>query len=337
MKSFYRPLLQDVWNVCWNNAFLWPLALCASFAGVTVVGTFQVLSDILNSEDFFEIISTGGSDFITSTFVGWSRSFDRIPWSSLDLADIPYLLLFFFLLIIVLILTVIFISSEGGLIYATSSVLDGKKPTYLTSFRRGLDTFWHLFGIYIVYNLLTRIATLLIIVPLLYTAAVARPGKGIGVLTLVYLVLIPMLVILNLVMRYSLMYIVIQGQTIRNAFFNAWLLFRANWVISLETSLVIMAIIAIGFGLFAVVLIPLIVVIITLFGSFLSISSVAFQLFVIFGLMLLLVLVTFFTVFFTSYQMALWVAVFKRLTAGGHASKIHRMTRHLPWLHQRVL
>jgi hypothetical protein len=336
MNTFYRHILAESWTLASKYLFLWPLALLTSFVGV--FGTFQVLFDISETPSTFSFTNIyGETDLISSIFVGWSQSFEQIPWGRLVLADFPVLLFFFFLLFVVITIAILVTSSEGALIYALNQLQANKKTSYLVSFRQGLDAFWQLFGINFIYRLLYLIVMSLIVMPLLYLALVSGPGGNLLYALISYFIAVPVIVIFDLVVRYALMYIMLDGLSIKAAFKGAWLLFWTNWVISLETSLVIMATLFLAFLVMSLILLPLLAFFLTMFGAFIALSPATTQLFVFLIVILLLAIVALFISIFTTVQMSIWVGVFRKLTTGEHHSKIHRLTRHLPFLHRHII
>ncbi len=335
MNAFYRHIVSDSWIISCKHLFLWPLALFTSFVGV--FGTFQVLFDLTDTPMSFAVTNIyGQTDLLTSIFIGWSQSFEQIPWGNLVLADMPVLIFFFVLLFIVITLAIMITSSEGALIYAIHQLQTNKKATYLVSFRQGLDAFWQLFGINIVYRLLYLMIMALIVMPLIYMALISGPGGSILYAFIGYFIVVPIVVIFDLVVRYALMYVMIYRMTISAAFKNAWLLFATNWVISLETSLVVMATLFLAFLLMSLVLLPVLAFFLTMFGAFIALSTAAFQIFIIAIILLLFVIVALFVSLFTTLQMSIWVGVFRKLTTGEHHSKIHRLARHMPFLHRHI-
>ncbi|MBI4090725.1 MAG: hypothetical protein HY422_01760 [Candidatus Komeilibacteria bacterium] len=334
MKPFYRPAIAEALHISRTHLFLWPLALGASLVGI--FGTFQIFFDTAQGGQSFSLATwyTDG-DFISGIFLGWSQSFSQIPWGSLRFADVPLVIFFFLLLFIVLAIAIIITSSEGGLMYALAQLQEKKKTTYLVSFRQGLDKFWQLFTINLFYRLLYLSIVALIIMPLLYQLAYSKGGSQLPFAALVYFILIPLIVIIDLITRYSLLYIMLYKQTMRQAFSNAWLLFRTNWIISIETSLVILAILFVSFAILAIIFLPILMLFVALFATFIA-AGVALELFLLTAIVLLVVIVAVFISFFTAFQMSVWVSVFRRLTTGEHQSKIHRLTSHLPWLHRRL-
>jgi hypothetical protein len=336
MNTFYRHILAESWSLSRKHLFLWPLALFTSFVGV--FGTFQVLFDVAETPTSFSFTTLSGqTDFISSIFINWSQSFEQISWATLTLADMPILTFFFFLLFVVLAFAIIITSSEGALIHALDQLQSNKKATYLVSFRKGLDAFWQLFGVNLIYRLLYLMIMALIVMPLIYLALVSGPGGSILYSLISYFIVVPLVIIFDLVVRYALMYIMLDNMSIKEAFKNAWLLFWTNWVISIETSLVIMATLFVAFLIISLALLPILYFFSTMFVAFVALSTIAFQLFVLTIVLVLLITVALFVSLFTTIQMSIWVGVFRKLTTGEHHSKIHRLVRHLPFLHRHII
>lgn len=220
--------------------------------------------------------------------------------------------------------------------YALAQLQEKKKTSYLASFRQGFDKFWQLFSINLFYRLLYLTIVALIIVPLIYQLSFMKGASQLPFAVLVYFILIPFVVVIDLVTRYSLLYIMVYRQTVREAFANAWLLFRTNWLISIETSLLILATLFVSFILLSLVFLPILLILFALFAAFIA-SGTALELFLLTVLVLLILIVALFVSFFTAFQMSIWVSIFRRLTTGEHQSKIHRLTRHVPWLHRRLI
>src|SRR3989344_5849706 len=326
MKPIYRPLLIEAWHFSRTRFFLWPLAFFTSLVGIA--GTFQILFDTALTGDDASSVVTGffaESDFLTATFVGWSQAFDQIPWTELSPSDAPLVLLFFILLALVLTLTVITLSSEGALIYALDKLHANKKPGFLESFRHGLDAFWSLLMVNLLYRLIYLIVLGVIILPLLFLVIQTSGARNLWLSTILYLVLVPTVIIFDLVTRYSIMYIILRKATIRQAFSNAWLLFRTNWIISIETSILILATLLVAFIALSIIVIPLLVVFFSLFTSLMSFSEPALQLATVITLSSLILVVALFVTIFTTLQMSLWVGIFRTITSGQHYSKTHRL------------
>lgn len=273
---------------------------------------------------------------LTDLFIGWSRSFDQIAWAQLGIYDLPYVIIFFLLLFIVIGLTVTVMSAKGGLIHAVYRIYGKKKVKFLTSFREGLDKFWEIFIVNLVYRLLYLIILGLLIYPALKLIMLSNPGSQLLLTMLVYFIIIPIAIILDLVARYSIMFVVIHNNKIPEALSNAWLLFRTNWISSIEMALLILSTLFAAFLLITIVGLPILMYLLGVFGSIVSISEATFLFSLMVALLLMILLIAFLITVFTTFQVALWVGFFRGLTSGEHRSKVHRLANHAPWLHNRV-
>ncbi|OGY90528.1 MAG: hypothetical protein A3B30_03680 [Candidatus Komeilibacteria bacterium RIFCSPLOWO2_01_FULL_52_15] len=336
MKNFYRVILREAWKTCRSHLFLWPLAFCASFMGVA--GSFQIFFDITDSNAPDTLTQWyGKTDFVTSVVLTWSQSLDRIPWGSLKVIDILPLAAFFLLLLLVILLAIIIVSSQGGLMYALSQLHDRKKTGYLTSFRQGLDHFWGIFGINLVYRLLYLFVIGLVITPIILTVFFTPGPFRLLLLALMYLVILPVFIVLDLVARYSMFYLVLYNQRLKEALWNGWLLFVSSWVISVETAVILFGIIIMGFFVVSFVVLPVLTLLFAMFAAMVAFSPSALNLFAVTAVTAFVALVALVVVLFTTFQMSVWIGVFKRITTGEHQSKIHRLLRHLPSLHRHLM
>ncbi|OGY93097.1 MAG: hypothetical protein A3B31_02780 [Candidatus Komeilibacteria bacterium RIFCSPLOWO2_01_FULL_53_11] len=334
MQTFYRHIIKEAWDLTRKHAFLWPLAFLTSLIGVA--GTFQILFDLNRDDSSMTIQSLyTRSDFMTSTFVGWNQSFDTIPWADVSLLDLPFILFFFVLLLVIVAVAIIITSSEGGLIFALGKLQANKTTSYLPSLRNGLDKFWALFSINLIYRLLYLIAIAVVIIPLISVIPRSTPTGTLMLAIIVYFIVIPLIMLLDLVARYSLMYIMLQGNTIRDALYNAWLLFRTNWIISVETAILLLAALFVSVILLSAVAYG-VVFLFAMFGAFVAISPAALQIFAVTSIVILILIAAVFVTFFSAMQMSIWVGVFRRINASEHPSKIHRLLRHVSWLHKRI-
>src|SRR3989338_1518899 len=273
MQTFYRHIIKEAWDLTRKHAFLWPLAFLTSLIGVA--GTFQILFDLNRDDSSMTIQSLyTRPDFMTSTFVGWNQSFDTIPWADVSLLDLPFILFFFVLLLVIVAVAIIITSSEGGLIFALGKLQANKTTSYLPSLRNGLDKFWALFSINLIYSLLYLIAIAVVIIPLISFIPRSTPTGTLMLAIIVYFIVIPLIMLLDLVARYSLMYIMLQGNTIPDALYNASLLFRTNWIISVETAILLLAALFVSVILLSAVAYG-VVFLFAMFGAFVAISPAA--------------------------------------------------------------
>lgn len=339
MKPFYRYIISDAWQVGRRHLFLWPLAFFSSFV-FGAAATFQIFWDIYRdptTSPLSLVAINNEADFLTSIFVGWSSAVDRIPWAHINLSLIEPLIALLIYLVFILILVIIVIASEGGLMHALSQLEQNKPATYMASFRWGLDKAWQIFSVNLVYRLIYLMTLALLVLPLIYIALAGNDQSSLLFKPLTYMVFVPILIILDLVTRYTLLYIVIKNQKIHQALYNAWLLFRANWIISLETALVILTGLIVFYLAMTLIALPVLKIFLIFFGTLVSSSAIAFKFVSLVAVFTIALVIAFFTTSFSIFQMSIWVGVFNRLNSDKQYSKIHRVLAHLPWLQRKVI
>lgn len=335
MKPFYKETVAQSWRLSLRQRWLWPLAFFASFLGLAP--TFRAVFDLTPEAgtNGINLADVTNADFITSNFIGWSQSFFQIPWDRLGLADIPWLALIILVLLVIIFLTVVVISSQGGLIVGIANVLKNKKTTYLQIFRQGVDKFWELFILNFFYRLIYILIFGAVIVPLTYLAIYAEPGYNLLLLAISYFILVPVLIILDIVVRYAIIFVMLKNSKLPKAFDQGWDLFKNNWLISIETSLMILALMVV----YVFIIIQVLWLLLQLFIFFaitVPAGGMAYQIILFTGLMTALAIVVVGFIIFTTFYLGIWTNIFTRITTEEHHSKIHRSVRYNPWLHTKI-
>ena len=320
-----------------TNRVLWALAFFASFLGIAP--TFETILELTPSQgslSYSAATAVISGDFLTSNFFDWSVSFSQIPWASLTIYHLPILTLLLLMLTLIILLVVVVISSEGGLIKAADYYLKDRKLSYLEAFRHGLDKFWEIFILHFIFRLIYLVIFAALLVPLAVSAYSFGPGLTLASQLAVFFILAPTLIVLDIVVRYSIMYVMLEKRPVLQAFDKGWKLFKQNWLISLETAILIFLVLAVF--IFALILIlSLLAVIVVLLATQLPPASLALQLLLMIALVMTLALVALAMMIFTSFYLTIWVNIFRRLGREPHYSKIHRSVGHLPILHKKII
>ncbi len=335
MKSFYKHAVANAWSATLNKRWLWPLAFFASFLGLS--STFQIFFDVMPQDTgvMVDITRTTSQDFLTANFVGWSNGFYQIPWTKVTISDIPLLAMVIILLFIILGLTVIVVSAQGGLIHGLAATFSNKRSDFFTSFRAGLDRFWELFIVNFAYRLIYLFFLGAIIMPLLLIAAFAPAPWTLFWSVVIFFIALPTVIILDILARFTIMFVMLSKGTLNKSFNKAWKLFRENWLISIETSLLIFVL------LFVLLLIVFIIYFLLLNAFILFVSSMTsnplfFQIGAFTGLVIAIIILVICFILFTTFQLGIWTEVFQRLNREPHFSKVHRAVRRLPLLHKKL-
>ncbi|MFH0873255.1 MAG: hypothetical protein V1846_00190 [Candidatus Komeilibacteria bacterium] len=335
MKPFYKQVVANAWSAALNKRWLWPLAFFASFLGLS--STFQIFFDIMPQDNglVVDITRTTSQDFLTANFVGWSNGFYQIPWTRVTFSDIPLLALIIILLFIILGLTVIVISAQGGLIHGLAATFSNRRSDFFTSFRAGLDRFWEIFVVNFCYRLIYLFFLGAIILPLMIIASHASRPWTLFWSIIIFFIALPAIIILDIVARFTVMQVVLAKGKLTKAIRTAWDLFKANWLISIETSLLIFALL---FVLVVIILIIfyLLLMLFVFFVSLMPVGTIFFQIVLFTGLIVALVIVVVAFILFTTFQLGIWTEIFQRINREQHFSKVHRAVSQLPLFHKKL-
>jgi hypothetical protein len=328
--SFYGKIYPEAWRIIKKNYYLLFFGLFAS-----VLGFFSEANVFLN-------LNNSEPDFISSNLINWGRVMEKIMSSGLAFANFSNVLGILSIFIIMAIVLVITISSQGALIHSAwhnnlkSKNGDTKGPTFRENFQVGLEKFWPLLGLHIIHSFITFFFLLLIIDPLIYLLTKMDLGPLLYLMLAIvtFFVLVPLVVIISFVTRYGSAYIVIKNKKLIDAFIDGWLLFKINWLITIENALFLMLItIVYSFALSAVLaltFIPILILSILMSATnpvFFFISSA------LGSFLAVLILFTGIAAYGAFYNIV-WANVFLSLNSPGKShSKLHRITKkHLPHL-----
>lgn len=322
MEPFYSKVFGQTWRTIKQNFHLLFFGLFASLLGFNEI---KMIFDFQNNTP----------DFLGSWLTGWWASIqqlissNQIQWSQSDT-----LITLIGLFIIFAIILILAISSQGALIYSAAKYNKNGKSKTSDGLAVALEKFWPLLGINLINTIIGYFFISFVITPLVDLIAVNTGLTFYFLLSIiVFFLLVPLVIMLSFATRFGMAYIMLRDQKLWEAFNNGWELFRANWLITVESAITILiaAVIytALGFALLAFVFAPFIVL-----ALLLQITPVVFYLLIIIGAFALVVVFILITSLFGAYYNLLWANIFLRLTGRVKShSKIHRIAhRHFPAL-----
>jgi hypothetical protein len=250
-----------------------------------------------------------------------------IYWS-----DLPDVLALFGLFVLFSAVTILAISSQAALTYSAAS--SGKKPVKETlgqQLKNGVDKFWPVFGLNIINSLIGYFFVSLVLSPIIYFLSNTNSWSIyiiLGIFT--FFIVMPLVIAISFVTRYGIAYVVIKNQKFTEAFVNSWILFKVNWLITIENAflllfLTFLALIAIISSM-VFVFVPFLIIANTI--AFLELIIIAI------GLFLVAVVLILGNSIYTSFYNVVWASIFLELIAPGKShGKIHRLAhKHLPIL-----
>ena len=321
MTSLYRQILNKAWLVTKKYPHLWLLGFFAAFLGNG--GEYQVLIKQvrqvkLQPETIYNLQAWLGS-----------------ASPNLDISLGRSLLLGLFIMVMLglaALLIWLVVSSMAGLILGSAQASRDEKNSFSQLLREGRKNFWPVLGLQVIAKIIVYGILTLILAPLmLATFAQNNQPLNVFILTLTFLIFIPLTIVVSFVTRYASAFVVLSKQKLTLAFQNGWRLFAANWLISLEMALLLLAInllaglalLIVSFLLFSPFFFVGIASALQHPGTFWSIVAVPLIIIVLLTLALGAALAT--------WQTASWTLLFLRLTEGGRAySKLVRWIATLP-------
>jgi hypothetical protein len=322
MEPFYRKIFSQSWQIIKQNFHLLFFGLFASLLG------FNEIKMAFNFQG-------ANPDFLGSWVITWWNSIQKlasqnqIDWSMAD----SYITLIG-LFIIYAIILILSVSSQGALIHSASKYLKSSKGKVNNSLAVALEKFWPLLGINLINTLIGYFFIVFVISPMISLIVVNSGLTFYFLLSLiVFFLLIPLMVMISFATRFGMAYIVIYNQSLWKAFNNGWELFRANWMITVESAITILLFsiiyIVVGMAAIAFIFTPFIVL-----ALLMQVSTVVFYLLVVLGSFAAIATFLLITSFYGAFYNLLWANIFIRLNgkAPSH-SKIHRFAhRNLPAL-----
>lgn len=308
MPTYFKTL-KSAWRLTWKNKFLWAF------------GFFAALF-LDNGNEYNAVI--GGArtiikkPFLTIDNLGKTLNLETI-WKELrilisyDTRNAVAILLF-------AITTALFFSwlsaiSKGAIVHCLDKLYRRKKTGLKDGISAGLKNFWPVLAISIIFKAAAYffLATAIILALAISPRAMPSTGK---VLSFVFpLLLVPVFMILSFISRYSLYYAVLEKKKISFSISESFVLFKRNWLASLEAALLLFFInIALGMALAAVILItaaPL-----AFFGLLFYYSASLFGFWSILAVGIVLVggIFALGKSLFSVFQFAAWLKIFQKLT-----------------------
>jgi len=321
MTSLYRQILKKAWLITKKYPYLWLLGFFAAFLGNG--GEYQVLIKQIRSVKLQPETIYNLRLWLLSASPEFNISLGRS------------LLLGLFIIValgLLALLVWLAISAMAGLILGSAQANRNEKSTFTKLLQGGSQNFWPVLGLQVIAKIIIYGILTLILAPLMLAAfAQGNQFLNIFILILTFLIFIPLTIVVSFVTRYASAFVVLSKQKIMLAFQNGWRLFSANWLISLEMALLLLAInllaglalLLVSFLLFSPFFFVGLASTLQHPGTFWSIVAVPLIIIVLLTLALGAALAT--------WQTSAWTLLFLRLTEGGRAySKLVRWVATLP-------
>lgn len=308
MKFSYRNVLKQGLKITWRLKFLWFFGIFASvlLSGEEYDIIIRNFNTVTNLEERVQNLRGNfNTNFMADIWQGFTNYFNDNIFSTI--------VVIFAILLIAAVILFLIIASHAAIINATVRFRRGEKVEFLDGFIIGGKKFWSLFRL----NLLAKIILygFLLAPGIPLAAAYITSGRFIwlGILSLItFLVLIPFNILISFITRYATIYVVLQGEKVWPSVKKSFVLFRKNWLITLENATLIYVInFLISFFILG-----------TLIYAELPFTRIGYIFYFFIVLYIGAVLATF--------QFSVWTELFSYLDEGSAVSKIIRLFRREP-------
>jgi len=251
MQKFYRTLLKKSYQIVKRYKFLWFFGVFAAIMGNG--GEVQMLfrasdavpnlpKNISNLGDF--LAANTPQDLIYNT------------WFLIKLRPeviLPVLLLFFVIVLFVIWLIVV---SQASLVYSVNRIQNNKSVDFRTAFASTKGMAWKVFLLNFFTRFLLYAALIILILPF-STLLVLNNNNTVGlfgIILLSFIITVPLAMVMNFVLKYAIVYIVVEKEEVWSAFTKAFRLFWKNWFVSIEMAVILFFInILVGLSVFVLI------------------------------------------------------------------------------------
>ncbi len=321
--SLYRTILKRAWDNAWHHKYLWFFGLFAA-----LLGNGGELELIFGSYD-----RQGQETF----FPAWQRFAETGLFSKAGLSNMVHLaqtepasLFFALTVLLVIILLAIFllwlcIVSQTAIVHNTAKIKHDKEHDFKDGLMQGIKKFWPVLGLNLIIKMITAVLFFLIGVPVVM--GIVKTNTAINLsYVLMFIIFIPISLSLSFILKYAISYTIIKGQKFFESIKSGWILFKNNWLISIEMAILLFFInFLVGIAVllaFLVLAIPLLLVMM-IFSQ--SLAIINFWLFFMTALILLLLMIVFIGSLLSTFQISAWTHLFMELIGKGGTSKLARI------------
>lgn len=329
--ALYRPLIRRAWQITSRFKKFWLLGLFAAIIGSS--GEYEILSRLFYQPTSLDINTNIVGSIITSFQDGIDDGGGNLLdglWAMITVDPANLFLIAFILLITVSIVTFLIwlaIVGQAGLIRSIDEADRGKMIAINEAIDSAVRQFWPIAAI----NIIMKLAILLLFTIISLTLIVLYPLGTYGLVAyyVLFVIFILAVFIISLILKYQLYYVILEDQSLSAALKSAWSLYKRNWLISLETSVLLFSVyiivtfftLLIGVFLLAV---PLVL------AQYYNLPTIIPALVILLSIVAIIILSLVIGSIVMTFQWSVWTLLFRRINASPEDSKIVRAVNALP-------
>lgn len=313
MEPLYRVILKRAWFITKKNPVLWIFGFFVIF--LWNGGELQMFIDTITS--IGNLVSPSGLFAINLETL---LIFFAGPLT-IELLIIKLLILSFAIILILFFLWIA-ITSEIAIIRSTILLDDKEKPKFGKELKDANIKFLPVFGLHILTKIIITSLVVFISLPLLIFIVNSTSSYRLPIAIVVWVLFLPFAMIASFVFKYAINFVVLKSETFWKSISKAWILFKTNWLISLEMAIWIL-IINMIFGLVALLITRVII------GPFDLLTvywmSGGFREFFFTKVIPLLLFYMIVGSMITVFQTSAWTLLFDKIVSGKRYGKLIRI------------
>lgn len=328
--SLYKSILKQSLHLTWHNKSLWFFGLFTAFL-LGNGGEYEIIAKSFQNanESFFpniqNIAEKGFFSFQTIENIG--VIFKKDPAFILMIIAVGLIVLVLFLLLVWMI-----IISQIAIVDQAAKIIKSKTKLPEVGIKNGLQVgikkFWPIFYMNLISKSFVWIAFMLISLPIV-SLSTEFTLKNNLIYLILFIVLIPSVIVFSFIIKYAIAFLVIKNNNFFQSLKNSFMLFRENWLISIEMAFVLFFInlFVVGLGL-AILIFALAIPFAVLMFIALKISINLFWLTVTVGPILAILFIILIGSALSTFQISSWTGLFIRLISKKkEESKIERLVK----------
>lgn len=237
--SLYKNVFKDSLRLSWKNKYFWLLGVFTIFFSTSV--EIDMFDNFFgpNREYLYNYKTILENNLIKGGFINALRNWLQVDAGSfyrmLSFALI-FLLVFVILLLASSVAQIIITSHSASLIkLGNPSLKNPKKFGLLDSLRKSKEQIVPISVLNLALKLMVNLALVAISLPMI----ISQSTNINWVYVLLFIVLFPATIVVAFISRYIASYIIVQGQSFKQAFKKGFILFKDNWLVSVEMSLML--------------------------------------------------------------------------------------------------
>ena len=321
----YRPMLKQAVAITWRNKVLWFFGLFSAL--LTSGGAYNIGLGNFEKVEAQGLRLNNFKNFLqhwTLNFGSGGKIDIMDVWQTVGIWGIFLMLI---ILAVVVFLFWLAVSSQGALVFGLGRTVEKKEFNFNQLFRQGMHKFWAVLLLNLIFGVVLLTALLLLSLPffILFMSTSQTVIWQSILVVLSFLVWVPLAAVLFIIIRYALIYTVNQEEHVGEALSKAFSLFAKNWIVSLETALLLFVLNLISGLVLALAMIFVAVpfVMLAIIAVQLS-SSMFFWLVILCGALVFITILFLYGALWNVFSMANWVILFDKIQQGPVYSKIWR-------------